>query len=276
MRVSKRNEGFSPIYMIAAMLIIAAIGILAYVAYRTIVKKPNTVLPSLDQLAAEKEVSKTDEHGCNPSRGETWCEVLGTCLKASDGPCEAPDLEELVKEYLTANISELSPIKEVLGGKYQVTAVRFGEEGQAEVDYEDGHIAFTAKIKYAIDANKVYVRSFSILDPDKALSKLEEKSTSSEEVLDEEGDTLFLAELKTMIYGEYGGKADVKEVRVTDNRGTFLRGEMDIVIDGAEESGDFFALKTSVGYTISDIGTDGPDCVLLADFPSDMVPECPK
>lgn len=49
-----------------------------------------------------------------------------------------------VEDYVRANISALSPQKEVLGGTFYVTEISVGEDGVGEVHYEDGHIALVA------------------------------------------------------------------------------------------------------------------------------------
>ncbi|HRH25807.1 MAG TPA: hypothetical protein PLD99_02595 [Parcubacteria group bacterium] len=52
-----------------------------------------------------------------------------------------------VESYVSQNISELSPIKEVLGGKFYVTDIEV-LDGRGTVSYEDGHIAYTADFSY--------------------------------------------------------------------------------------------------------------------------------
>lgn len=52
-----------------------------------------------------------------------------------------------VESYVSQNISELSPEKEVLGGKFYVTDIQVAD-GKGVVSYEDGHVAFTADFTY--------------------------------------------------------------------------------------------------------------------------------
>ena len=52
-----------------------------------------------------------------------------------------------VESYVSQNISELSPVKEVLGGKFYVTQVEV-LDGRGVVSYEDGHMAYTADFSY--------------------------------------------------------------------------------------------------------------------------------
>lgn len=59
--------------------------------------------------------------------------------------------EALVDEYIRANISELSPEPEVLGGTFYVTSITFSDLWEGEVQYEDGHIALTADFIYSVD-----------------------------------------------------------------------------------------------------------------------------
>lgn len=69
----------------------------------------------------------------------------------------------LVENYVRKNISELSPEKEVLGGKFYVTNIIFADEDTAVVEYEDGHIALKASFKYKIQDNQVEVYDFVVL-----------------------------------------------------------------------------------------------------------------
>lgn len=69
-------------------------------------------------------------------------------------PAEAPIVNEpgglrlmSVEDYVTQNISTLSPVKEVLGGKFYVTKIE-AHGGAGTVYYEDGHNAYTADFTY--------------------------------------------------------------------------------------------------------------------------------
>lgn len=68
-----------------------------------------------------------------------------------------------VEQYITQNISTLSPEKEQLGGTFYVTAIQArGETGT--VSYEDGHNAYVADFTYETDAelSAVKITSFTI------------------------------------------------------------------------------------------------------------------
>lgn len=68
--------------------------------------------------------------------------------------------------YLRANINELSPEPAVLGGTFYVTSITWQPDGAAMVEYEDGHIAFSADVVMARNANlpsNIEVVSFNII-----------------------------------------------------------------------------------------------------------------
>lgn len=76
-------------------------------------------------------------------------------------PSETPTRVMSIESYMEQNISELSPVKEVLGGTFYVTDIQ-AKDGRGTVSYEDGHIAFVADFRYSIDVE----RSISILSFD--------------------------------------------------------------------------------------------------------------
>lgn len=58
-----------------------------------------------------------------------------------------------VETYIQDHVSEFSPEKEVLGGKFYITKITFLSSARAEVEYEDGHNAFTANVDFYADFN---------------------------------------------------------------------------------------------------------------------------
>jgi ubiquitin-protein ligase len=69
-----------------------------------------------------------------------------------------------VTTYLENNISVLSPEEAVLGGTFYVTTVSFPEENVAIVNYEDGHIALTAKADFSVNSsNEVEINLFELI-----------------------------------------------------------------------------------------------------------------
>jgi hypothetical protein len=77
----------------------------------------------------------------------------------------SPAIQNLVGEYIRNNINNLSPQEAVLGGTFYVTSVRFIDFNTCIVDYEDGHIALTAKIKFTVpSAQEVKIESVQLED----------------------------------------------------------------------------------------------------------------
>lgn len=67
-----------------------------------------------------------------------------------------------IESYVRNNISDLSPQKETVGGKFYVTNIET-ESGSGTVEYEDGHNAYTADFTYTIDeSGKPEIASFNI------------------------------------------------------------------------------------------------------------------
>ncbi|MBP9749903.1 MAG: carboxypeptidase regulatory-like domain-containing protein [Candidatus Pacebacteria bacterium] len=74
-----------------------------------------------------------------------------------------PAVTTSIEEYLRAHISELSPAPAVLGGTFFVTSVRQTSDTSAVVQYEDGHIALTADVKFQMTPSKgIVVEDFVI------------------------------------------------------------------------------------------------------------------
>ncbi len=67
-----------------------------------------------------------------------------------------------VTSYLRDHISQLSPVKEQLGGTFYITRIEM-KNGAGTVEYEDGHNAYTADFTYTLDENgAVTVTSFTV------------------------------------------------------------------------------------------------------------------
>jgi hypothetical protein len=77
---------------------------------------------------------------------------------------EAPSGRAMsIEQYVSQNISELSPEKEVLGGTFYVTKIE-ANAGTGTVEYEDGHNAFVADFTYDIDPEHgaITIKSFIV------------------------------------------------------------------------------------------------------------------
>lgn len=73
--------------------------------------------------------------------------------------------QETVTDYLRANISDLSPEEEVLGGTFYITSVDFLDDNNLIVEYEDGHIALIAEVEYEyLDSDNIIINSFNIIN----------------------------------------------------------------------------------------------------------------
>lgn len=71
----------------------------------------------------------------------------------------------LVENYIKENISELSPEKEVLGGKFYVISLFFTDDNSGIVSYEDGHVLFDASFDYKISESGIIdINNFNILE----------------------------------------------------------------------------------------------------------------
>lgn len=67
-----------------------------------------------------------------------------------------------IESYVRYDISNLSPIKESLGGTFYVTSLET-HDGTGVVSYEDGHNAYTADFTYEISGiGQPLVRNFVI------------------------------------------------------------------------------------------------------------------
>lgn len=67
-----------------------------------------------------------------------------------------------VETYVRQHITELSPVKEVLGGKFYVTEIH-ASGGRGLVAYEDGHNAYLAEFTYSIRSDVgIIIESFYI------------------------------------------------------------------------------------------------------------------
>ena len=67
-----------------------------------------------------------------------------------------------IKDYISRNISELSPVKSELGGTFYVTKIEV-HKVKGIVNYEDGHRAYVADFIYTSDPSTgIDIKSFVI------------------------------------------------------------------------------------------------------------------
>jgi len=102
-----------------------------------------------------------DIHGCLVAAGYSWCEAKNRCIRVWEEEC---DTRKILEDYLNRNISQLSPEKEVLGGRFFITRLEILPEGDRSIiEYEDGHISLAAKIDFEIENGEVRINSFEII-----------------------------------------------------------------------------------------------------------------
>jgi hypothetical protein len=79
----------------------------------------------------------------------------------------SPTIKNLVIDYLENNISDISPKKEVLGGKFMLSSIIFINSNNCLIEYEDGHITLTARVKFNISQDsEVEIETFEIIEDD--------------------------------------------------------------------------------------------------------------
>ncbi|MBV9159512.1 MAG: hypothetical protein JO019_02860 [Candidatus Kaiserbacteria bacterium] len=67
-----------------------------------------------------------------------------------------------VEDYMANNISTISPIKEQVGGKFQVTHIK-ADNGTGVVTYSDGHNEYTADFTYTSnETSGITITSFIV------------------------------------------------------------------------------------------------------------------
>jgi len=92
--------------------------------------------------------------------------MIGYFLTKNDSKIDINEERWIVENYLKGNISEISPEKEVLGGKFYIINIDWAENNSGQVEYEDGHISLKADFSYEIDwENKaVNIKDFDIVE----------------------------------------------------------------------------------------------------------------
>lgn len=76
------------------------------------------------------------------------------------------------EDNLNNNLSELSPVKEVLGGTFFITSINWLNRDTAIIEYEDGHIALSAEVVFLENSSEVQKFSNISLEGD-AMSDLD-------------------------------------------------------------------------------------------------------
>jgi len=82
----------------------------------------------------------------------------------SPSPHEAINARaDAIESYIRTNLTELSPVEPSMGGTFYVTRIRL-LDGEGTVNYEDGHMAYTADFTYTVseDNRTIEVTSFTL------------------------------------------------------------------------------------------------------------------
>ena len=99
-----------------------------------------------------------------------WIEHGKSSVAKPTMPCGKTEIKTAVQNYLKENIFEISPQKEVLGGKFYITKIDWTGENSGIVEYEDGHIALKASFDYAVKVDKqtanysIVISNFKIIE----------------------------------------------------------------------------------------------------------------
>ena len=79
------------------------------------------------------------------------------------------ETQNIVKNYVKENLSNLSPEKEALGGKFYITQIDFSNPNIITINYEDGHIALKAKANFKIENENVEITNFELINEEDPL-----------------------------------------------------------------------------------------------------------
>ncbi len=118
--------------------------------------------PQIEVTSTEPLIGgQKDEHGCLGPAGYSWCPSKNKCLRTWEEACT---LDQAVYNYLRDHVSELSPTKEVLGGKFYLTDLKMMSSSTAIVSYEDGHIALKANVVFSGDKDlNIKINKFEVV-----------------------------------------------------------------------------------------------------------------
>lgn len=101
----------------------------------------------------------------NISNKENDFTIIENETKIEDNNKLTLEEQEIISEYLKENISELSPKKEILGGKFYITSIDFLDDKKLITEYEDGHINFKAKLNFEyLDPENIIIKNFEIIN----------------------------------------------------------------------------------------------------------------
>lgn len=243
--------------IILAILIIA--GVLIYQKFYQD-KQKSTQNQNQNQNPDQIIGGDKDEHSCLIAAGYSWCQSKQKCLRTFEEACS---IEEALKNYFRDNLSSISPTKEVLGGKFYVTALRLLSSDKGEVVYEDGHIVLRAEFNFAIDENfnDVKINNFKLVVQE------DEEQAASPELIDQ---------MKNLFIAKYNKNPDEVSVKISHFDASHVRGSVLFGAGGVGEGGNFFAVKINGNFSLIFDGNGAFRCSVLEqyDFPQSMWQGC--
>jgi len=257
--IKENNQGQKVIKIVVVLIILLAI-ILAirFIFQESLGKK------KIDNNVDQRQLigGDKDEGGCLIGAGYSWCGAKQKCLRTWEEPCVNSEVQSQVEDYLKEHISELSPEKEVLGGKFYITEFKFIDDQQVNIDYEDGHITLSASVLFTVDGEEVTIQRFSLIDTYGYNSENTDNSS------------IAIEELTKLFAAKYQVNPSNIAIQINDNRGSYLRGNVKFSLDEQAAGGYFLARMKYGRYEIVVDGNGQIDCVVVADFPADMIQDC--
>ncbi len=99
--------------------------------------------------------------------------ILNACsLKNNNNPKElqvSKAIQDVVANYIKANISNLSPQKVSSGTSFYITALNFKYPNTVFIEYEDGYVFLKAQANFEVDDNNVKITNFKLMSDGSAV-----------------------------------------------------------------------------------------------------------
>jgi len=175
--------------------------------------------------------------------------------------------QQLVQDYLTSHLSELSPEPEVLGGKFLMEKIKFLDQQRAVIEYSDGHNLYIARLTYELSHDQpLAITDFTILGTNGQLA------ATITPLIDD--DLAVVAIKKQLADRHQTDSADIQlTVELYDDQ--HWRGRVSL-LSNPDKRQVFLAILNQGQYQIIYEGNPDFPCADLADynFPEDILPEC--
>lgn len=178
------------------------------------------------------------------------------------------NIENLVQDYLNNHITELSPEPAVLGGTFYITNTTFLDNNRILIEYEDGHISYTARAQYEISPNQpLTISNFELVKINEELINPPTAQVGN--------DNLAVVAVKNDLAQKYNKDFSEIDLVVEYEDKYHLRGTVSLG-SGSENSGIFLATMIDGEFKVVFDGNGAFDCqnLLTYNFPATMLPEC--